>query len=273
MKADEKLEKLSELIKSYAKVMVAFSGGVDSTFLLAFCANAIGKDNVIAATASSETYTPDELLFARVTAWYLGVKHVIIETNELEDECFSANTDQRCYYCKNHFYISLIDVARAEEVNAVLDGNNSDDVGDYRPGRKAAAEHGVLSPLMLAGLTKDDIRRHSKAMGLRSWDKPANPCLASRVPYGSRITREKLETIAQAEKFIRQLGFRTIRVRHHDDIARIEIPTQDMPRFMENATREKANRYMKSLGFTWVAVDIGGYRTGSLNEAFRAGTD
>ena len=232
MKAEEKLEKLSELIQSCGRVMVAFSGGVDSAFLLAFCVNDLGKENVIAATGSSETYTPDELIFARKTAGELGVKHIIIETDELADECFSTNNDQRCYYCKNHFYASLGNVARAEQVNAVLDGNNSDDAGDYRPGRKAAAEHGVLSPLMDAGLTKDEIRRHSRAMGLRSWDKPANPCLASRVPYGSTITRDKLDAIARAEAFIRSLGFRIVRVRHHDMIARVEVPAEDLPRFI-----------------------------------------
>jgi pyridinium-3,5-biscarboxylic acid mononucleotide sulfurtransferase len=257
---------LKALITPYERVIVAFSGGVDSSFLLRMCVDVLGKDNVIAATGASETYTPAELEFAKNTAEEMNVRHLIIRTDEIGDEQFASNTRIRCYHCKKNFYSKLRETADAESICFIVDGTNSDDKNDYRPGRIAAAEYGILSPLMDAGITKDEIRLFSKSMNLKSWDRPANPCLASRVPYGSRITKEKLEMIARAEKFIRHMGFDTVRVRHHDTVARIEIPIRDMPRFMESSTREKTDRYIKSLGFTWIAMDMGGYRTGSMNE-------
>ena len=264
--ADAVLDSLKAMITSYERVIVAFSGGVDSSFLLKLCVDILGKDNVVAATGASETYTPAELDFARSTAGEMNVRHVIIRTDEIGDEAFASNTRLRCYHCKKNFYSKLRKAADAENIRVIVDGTNSDDKNDYRPGRTAAAEYGILSPLVDAGITKDRIRLYSKAMGLKSWDKPANPCLASRVPYGSRITGEKLDTIARAEEFLRHMGFDIVRVRHHDAVARIEIPIRDMARFMEDDTREAAERYMKNLGFTWITIDIGGYRTGSMNE-------
>jgi uncharacterized protein len=263
----KKLDSLKEYIKSYDRVMVAFSGGADSTFLLKVCADELGRENVVAATGTSVTYTLDELRLARETAETLGVRHIVVDTDEMGNDSFSANTGLRCYYCKNHLYSKLTDIARSEGIDAIFDGNNLDDAGDYRPGLKAVAEWGILSPLIAAGLTKDEIRRHSREMGLATWDRPANPCLASRIPYGSRITREKLEAVAEGEEFIRDLGFKIVRVRHHGAIARIEIPLQDVPRFLREDVRERVNARLKDLGFIWVAVDLEGYRMGSLNSA------
>lgn len=263
----KKLDSLKEYIKSYDRVMVAFSGGADSTFLLKVCADELGRENVVAATGTSVTYTLDELRLARETAETLGVRHIVVDTDEMGNDSFSANTGLRCYYCKNHLYSKLTDITRSEGIDAIFDGNNLDDAGDYRQGLKAVAEWGILSPLIAAGLTKDEIRRHSREMGLATWDRPANPCLASRIPYGSRITREKLEAVAEGEKFIRDLGFKIVRVRHHGAIARIEIPLQDMPRFFREDVRERVNARLKDLGFIWVAVDLEGYRMGSLNSA------
>lgn len=263
---DDALDALKGRIKSYDRTMVAFSGGVDSSFLLKVCVDVLGKDNVVAATGASETYTPAELEFAKRTAKAMKVRHLIIRTDEMGDEEFASNTKLRCYHCKKNFYSKLREAADREKIRFILDGTNSDDRHDYRPGRIAAAEFGVLSPLMDAGITKGEIRRYSKALNLKSWNRPANPCLASRVPYGSRITREKLEMIAQAEAFITRLGFDTVRVRHHDAVARIEIPKGDMSRFLETSACEEIDSHLKSLGFTWITLDLGGYRTGSMNE-------
>lgn len=261
------IDSLKEIIRTYERVIVAFSGGTDSTFLLKMCVETLGSSNVIAATAVSATYTPKELAFTKETAGEMRVKHIIIHTDEINDEEFTANTGLRCYHCKKNFYTKLREAAEKENIPVIVDGTNSDDDGDYRPGRTAAAEQGIQSPLMEAGISKDEIRRLSRSIGLQSWDRPANPCLASRVPYGSRITAEKLETIARAEEFMRDMGFRTVRVRHHDTIARIELPKPDLLRFMENNRREEAHRYFKELGFTWITLDIGGYRMGSMNES------
>jgi pyridinium-3,5-biscarboxylic acid mononucleotide sulfurtransferase len=268
-KIKEKLANLKDNIKKYSKVMVAFSGGVDSTFLLAVCAETLGKSNVTAATASSETYTKSELNFAKEIAAKIGVQHTIIETDELSDPVFLSNPKDRCYYCKKSFYSKLLEVSQSMNISIIVDGTNADDTLDYRPGRTAVQELGIISPLMEEGFSKEDIRILSKEMKLPTWNKAANPCLASRIPYGNVITKEKLEAIAKAEKFIRAMGFETIRVRHHDTIARIEILAHDLPRFMQDDIREQVNKYLKSLGFVWIAVDIEGYRTGSLNSVIK----
>ncbi|OHD70747.1 MAG: TIGR00268 family protein [Spirochaetes bacterium RBG_16_49_21] len=269
--AKTKLIELKKIIKTYGRTVVAYSGGSDSTFLLKICADVLGTERVIAATGSSETYTPGELSFARRIARDLRVRHVIIETDELHDELFSSNTKLRCYHCKSNFYSKLASFARSEHIDFVLDGTNIDDKKDYRPGMKAAREWGVKSPLAQAGMTKGDIRRYSKKMGLISWDKPASPCLASRIPYGSRITKEKLSMIAEAEEFIRGMGFKTIRVRHHDSTARIEIPLRDLPRIIRKDMREKIGDRLKRIGFCWVSLDIEGFKSGSLNRALDRG--
>lgn len=263
---DAAFHALKAILASYDRVMVAFSGGVDSSFLLKVCVDVLGRDNVVAATGASETYTPSELELAKQTAGEMQVRHLILRTDEIADEDFAANTRLRCYHCKKHFYAKLREAADKEKIRFILDGTNSDDRRDHRPGRMAASEAGILSPLLDAGMTKEEIRRYSRALNLKSWDRPANPCLASRVPYGTRITREKLERIAAAEDFIRSKGFVTVRVRDHGDVARIEVPKEDMPRLLEDGTGEEIEGHLKRLGFTWITVDIGGYRTGSLNE-------
>ncbi|MFH0976729.1 MAG: ATP-dependent sacrificial sulfur transferase LarE [Spirochaetota bacterium] len=264
---EDKLEKLKNNIVRYDKAAVAFSGGVDSAFLLAVCADILKKDKLVAITASSETYTALELVSAREFANRIGVRHSILQTDELSDPVFLSNPEDRCYVCKKSFYSKAIAFIKDMGISVLLDGTNADDSSDYRPGYAAARELGIISPLMQEGFTKDDIRTYSKKMNLPSWDKPANPCLASRIPYGNAITKEKLQAIAKAEEFIRSLGFNIVRVRHHDRLARIEIPASGLLRFMQDDNRKQVDQYLKSLGFIWIAVDIEGYRTGSLNSA------
>lgn len=264
-KVADKLDQLKEIIKTYGRAAVAFSGGADSTFLLKVCMEVLGKDNVIAVTASSETYTPGELEFARSMASGLGAKHIILKTDELSDENFLSNGKNRCYFCKKNFYSKLIQIAEQENISYIIDGSNADDNKDYRPGTRAALELGIKSPLVEAGFAKEDIRRFSRDMGLSSWDRPANPCLATRLPYGSVITREKLLMVAQAEDFIRALGFHIIRVRHHDRIARVEVSSSEIAGFCRDEIRNKVVKRLKEIGFIYVAIDLEGYRMGSLN--------
>ena len=263
----KKLANLKANIEKYDKVMVAFSGGVDSTFLLAVCAETLGKHNVEAATAFSSIHSESELSYAKSIALKTGIHHTAIESHELSDTVFSSNPKDRCYYCKKNMFSKLLAISKKMNIRLVLDGSNADDVSDYRPGYKALSELEIISPLMDAGLTKEEIRFLSKEMNLQTWDKPANPCLASRIPYGNIITKEKLATVDKAETFIRSMGFDTIRVRHHDSIARIELSPEDISRFMIHGIREQVVRHLKKLGFTWIAVDIEGYRMGSLNSA------
>jgi pyridinium-3,5-biscarboxylic acid mononucleotide sulfurtransferase len=269
MNTKTKSYNLEKNIKKYNRVIIAFSGGVDSSFLLAVSEAALGKENVIAVTASSETYTESELSLAKEMAAETGVRHIILETGELNNPDFVSNTADRCYFCKKDFYSKIMELSKKMGISNVLDGSNADDVSDYRPGRKAAIEFGIISPLIEEGFTKKDIRLLSKELGLSVWDKPANPCLASRIPYGSKITTERLEAVFKAEAFIRSKGFSIVRVRHHDQIARIELPVQDIGRLMQDSIREEIARYFKSLGFVWITIDVEGYRMGSLNSALK----
>jgi len=264
----EKQNALSRIFLSYGKVIVAFSGGTDSTLLLAVAAKVLGAGDVVAVTAQSETYTASELDYARALAKNIGVEHVVLSTDELADEKFAENSARRCFYCKSHFYKDLRAFAAKRGFATIADGSNKDDEHDYRPGREGAKAYGVVSPLSEAGYTKDDVRAHSKELGLSTWDKPANPCLASRIPYGSRITKGKLSAVENAERFFRDSGIRIVRVRHHGDVARIELTPEDRARFLgdEKLTRE-ASAHLKKLGFTFAAIDLDGYRTGSMNEA------
>lgn len=262
MTLKKKLEDLKAIIAKTEGAVVAFSGGVDSTFLLKVARDVLG-DKVIAVTANSETYPKRELEEAKAYAKEIGVKHIVIETLELEIAGFADNPPDRCFYCKHELFSKLTDIARSNGINYVFDGSNFDDRNDHRPGMRAAKELGVVSPLKQAGFTKDDIRVLSKEFGLNTWNKPSFACLSSRFPYGTKITPEKLVVIGEAEDFIRDLGFQELRVRHHDTIARIEIGKEDLARIIPYA--DKIVEKVKSLGFLYVTLDMAGYKTGSMN--------
>lgn len=266
-KAPSKADKLKAIIRSRPKVVVAFSGGVDSTLLLRIARDVLGPRNVIAVTGVSQTYTADEKRTAQRFARELGVEHVLIETDELASSDFSANPAERCYFCKRELLGKILALARSRGVDSVCDATNVDDLADYRPGRRALEESGVSSPFLEAGFTKRDVRLLSRKLGLSSWDKPANPCLASRVPYGTPITQETLDQVRDGEAFIRKLGFPVVRLRHHRELARIEVPAGDIPRLLKPSVARRVAAKLKSLGYLWVAVDVEGYRMGSLNRA------
>lgn len=265
MDIDNKFNKLKEGIKALESVVIAYSGGVDSTFLLKVAYDMLG-DNVIAVTAKSSTYPEREFNEAKKLAEKIGVKHIVIVSEELDIEGFSKNPTNRCYYCKKELFTKIKNIAKENNMNYVLDGSNLDDVGDYRPGMIAAKELDVLSPLKLAELTKSDIRQLSKALGLPTWDKPSFACLSSRVPYGSEITIPKLNMIERAEQFLLDLGFRQVRVRHHGDIARIEVAAEEREKIFSIELMNKISEKLKAIGFKYVTFDLAGYRTGSMNE-------
>ncbi len=265
-KADKKYRDLKDRILRLGSALIAYSGGVDSTLLLRVARDVL-SDRVLAITAKSPVYPPEELDQARALAWELGVRHEIIETHELADPRFIDNPTERCYWCKRELFAELASIARENNLNYVLDGTNLDDLDDFRPGMRAADECGVRSPLKEARLTKEDIRSLSKSLGLPIWDKPSFACLASRFPYGTRITQENLIKVERAERFIRGFGITQVRVRHHDRIARIEVMEQDVPTLLGEHIRRRISSYLKDLGYCYVAVDLEGYRTGSMNEA------
>jgi len=269
-KRSPKRDKLEAVVRSRPRALVAFSGGVDSTLLLKICADVLGPANVTAVTGVSETYTPEEKRAAGRVTRGLGVRHIILETDELACAAFAANPADRCYHCKRELFTKIAELARSLGVDAVYDASNVDDLADYRPGRRATEELGIASPLVEAGFTKKDIRSLSKKLGLPSWDKPANPCLASRIPYGIPITPEILERVRAGEKFLRGLGFPVVRLRHHGDLARIEVPAGDLARLIKPATARRVAAKLRSLGYLWVAADVEGYRMGSLNQAVPA---
>jgi uncharacterized protein len=264
-----KAGRLRAILRASPKAVVAFSGGVDSTLLLEACVDALGPGNVTAVTGVSPTYTPEELRTARRTARALGVRHVLVETSEIACPAFAANPADRCYHCKRELFGRIKELAEGLGAETFYDASNLDDLADYRPGQRAVREFGVKSPLVEAGFTKEDVRAMSKKLGLASWDKPANPCLASRVPYGTPITLETLSRIRAGEKYLRGLGFPVVRLRHHGDMARIEVPAADIPRLIRPGTARKIARRLRSLGYLWTAVDLEGYRMGSLNRAVR----
>ncbi len=260
-----KLESLKSILSEMGSMLIAYSGGVDSTFLLKVASGVLG-DRVIAVTANSETYPSRELEEAKKNAKMLGVKHIVINTNELDDENFASNPPERCYYCKKELFSKLVVLAKQYELDYVADGSNCDDLNDFRPGMKAASQFGVRSPLQKAMLTKEDIRTLSKEMNLPTWDKPPQPCLSTRFPYGATITREKLSRVGLAEEFLAGFGLRQLRVRVHGDIARIEVPKKDMHILLdEDISKEIVDRF-KALGYTYITLDIQGYRMGSMNE-------
>jgi len=246
-------------------LIVAYSGGVDSAYL-AWAATRVLGARALCVTADSPSYPERHRAMAKAIARDFGLQHEVIQTDEMTRPEYLANAPDRCYHCKHELYEQLTALARTRGIAAVADGNNADDRGDYRPGRRAAREFGVLSPLDDAGLTKADIRELSHRAGLPTWDEPASACLSSRIPYGSPVTEEKLRAIEQAEDALRDLGFRVVRVRHHGDVARLEIGRDEMARALEPAIAQAIDRAITALGFRYVALDLKGYRLGSLNE-------
>jgi uncharacterized protein len=260
-----RLERLRGILREMGSAAVCFSGGVDSTLLLKVAFDVLG-DQAVAVTARSETYIASEFAAAVDLVGEIGVRHLVIETSELANEAFQRNEPDRCYWCKKELFGRVRTAADQCGMAHVVDGANADDAADWRPGAQAAAELGVRSPLREAGLTKDDIRRLARHFGLPNWDKPAMACLSSRFPYGTPIDEEGVGRVAAAEAMLRELGFTTLRVRHHDTIARIEVPPAEVARVAAPGTRERIVRHLREIGYTYVTVDLAGYRSGSMNE-------
>jgi uncharacterized protein len=260
-----KYRRLKNILKKMGKVLAAYSGGADSTFLLKVGRDVLGND-VLAVIASSKTYPEQEIKEAARLARKLNVRYRIIHTSELENPNFIANSPQRCYFCKKELFSKMKKIAKAEGIPYILDGSNYDDRIDFRPGAKAARELGVRSPLKEARLEKQEIRQLSRRLSLPTWSKPSLACLASRFPYYSEIDNKSLKQVAKAENYLRRIGFSQIRVRHHGLTARIEIGLDEFPRIIEKKLRERIIRNLKKFGYIYITLDLAGYRTGSMNE-------
>lgn len=265
MKLQQKYENLIDILKEAGSGAIAYSGGVDSTFLLKVAHEVLGE-RVIGVTARSSTYPEREYSEAKKYIAQFGAKHITIVSEELEIEGFSKNPTNRCYFCKSELFSKVREQANKFGLKHVFDGSNFDDIGDYRPGMQAAKELGVLSPLKQAELTKDDIRQLSKQLNIPTWDKQSFACLSSRFPYGQEITVEKLSMVDRAEQFLMDMGFKQLRVRHHGEIARIEVDPTDRVKFFDIGIMDKIGQEFQAIGFQYVTLDIMGYRTGSMNE-------
>ncbi|HZD39700.1 MAG TPA: ATP-dependent sacrificial sulfur transferase LarE [Terriglobales bacterium] len=262
-------ERLRAIIEATGGALVAFSAGVDSTFLLKVAHEVLGE-RAVAFTAASPTAPPGELDSAKQIARAFGCRHIVVDSHELSNPSFARNPANRCFFCKDEIY--RICRSQADELGlaVVFDGTNLDDLKDHRPGLQSAALWKVRHPLVEAEMTKEDIRRYSRSLGLPTWDKPSSPCLSSRFPYGTEITLERLQQIAACEVFLRQLHFREFRVRYHGNLARIELAQEEMKRFFDPGVRQAVVEKFKEAGFSYVSLDLQGYRTGSMNEALRS---
>jgi pyridinium-3,5-biscarboxylic acid mononucleotide sulfurtransferase len=266
MNVAEKYKKLQDMLRQMESVVVAFSGGVDSTFLLSVAKEVLGAGQVLALTATSPTYPQRELEESRVLAAELGVRQLEVESNELDIPGFAQNDRRRCYLCKQELFTVCREKARELGFEVILDGSNADDLLDYRPGREAAVQLKVRSPLLEAGLTKDEIRHLSRERKLSTWDKQPFACLSSRFPYGTEITPQRLQQVDRCENFLQQQHFHNYRVRYHGAMARIEVSVEEISRFADQALRAEVVREFREAGFTYIALDLAGYRTGSMNE-------
>jgi pyridinium-3,5-biscarboxylic acid mononucleotide sulfurtransferase len=264
METEAKLQKLREIVKGLGNAMVAYSGGVDSTLLLKVCVDVLGADRVLAFIAASETYPEKEVESACVIAKSLGVQCEVVRTSEMEDGSFLANTKDRCYYCKLHLFDDALKMAHRKGFTNVVEGSNVDDQGDYRPGRRAIAEKKIRSPLLEAGLTKKEIRVLSEEVGLPTFNKPSLACLASRIPYGTKINERILQMIERSEEFLAGLGIGQLRVRYHGGVARVEVEENDFNTVLDH--RDEIVDALRDFGFIYVTLDLKGYRTGSMNE-------
>ena len=261
-----KLTQLQEMLRKMKHVAIAFSGGVDSTFLVKIAYDVLGT-NVVAVTAVSPTYPQWELKEAQNLAQTIGVPHTILQSKEMNDPHFTKNTKNRCYYCKKELFVEIKKLAAKKNITYILDGSTIDDTFDYRPGEKAIQELQIISPLKQVGLTKTEIRKLSKQLGLPTWDKPSFACLASRFPYGTKLTKSRLNQVEQAETLLQSLGIEQFRVRYHDKLARIEVPQKDFQLILKHS-KTIVNQF-KKLGFTYITLDITGYRSGSMNEVLK----
>ena len=263
-----KLDRLKSIIKNYRSAVIAFSGGVDSTFVLKVARDVLGREHAKAVTAESESVSSRELEAAKQLAAELDVEHLVIKTHEIENAHYRANPVGRCYFCKTELYDRLIPIAKKWQLNVICNGTNLDDLGDFRPGLKAGDEHGIKSPLVEAGFTKDEVRNCAHMLGLRVWDKPAEPCLSSRFPYGHEITPDQLKQVEIGENFLKDLGFKVIRLRHFGTKARLELGADEFVRLMDISLRSEITDFIRSLGFKTVIFEP--YKSGRLNQEVQA---
>jgi uncharacterized protein len=267
-----KIDLLERQIGRLGSVAVAFSGGADSTLLLAVCLQVLGRESVLAVTADSPTLPRTELAEATSLARELGAAHVVIATAEMEDERFTSNPPDRCFYCKQELFETVLALAAERGYQNVVYGATAADLGDHRPGMRAASQAGATAPLLEAGFTKQDVREMSREMGLRTWDKPAMACLSSRFPYGTHLTAPELSQVERAEELLRRdLGFRQVRVRHHGTVARVELEPDDVASAVEDPVRSRIVEGLRRIGYTYVTLDLAGFRSGSMNEPLAAG--